>query len=195
MTFVRCCCCCRCRCCCCCCCCCYNVRVLVFISTIIGVASKSIFKMYILKMLYWLLESHTDEWITNWCGKLKLDLSRLQQYFNTLPPPPHPPTMYNHQAEFGFRYLRARVKPCSNQVSVHAHPSCTRTVQFCIFLKLYSPMSDLLAHYDRQTQVWHFWSTVAFEHWPLNQNSSKQKLQKNNRSTRVTCLALPVQHK
>jgi hypothetical protein len=75
---------------------------------------------------------------------------------------------------------------------VHDTISEIYTQQFLsVYLfKLCGPTSDLWAHNALQAETsLHTWSTVTFENGPLNQNASKQKLQKNNRHICVSCIS------
>jgi hypothetical protein len=94
-------------------------------------------------------------------SQAKIRPKQLQHYYNL--PPPHPLTLPNQQPDFGCHGLRARVKPCVAQCQI-----------------------SWLTTTSKHKQVCHTWSTVTFEHRPLNQNARKQKLQKNNRNICVT---------
>ena len=75
-------------------------------------------------------------------------------------------TPNHHQlADFRSNRSRVRVKLPSNQVT-SKHPHHILNTHFYIFFKLYSPASDLLAHYGQQAHacVTHIYSLASAEH-------------------------------
>jgi len=108
------------------------MRISVFVTTIIGVASKTI-ETHFLKMCYCLLEGHMEKKNCELISKAKIELHLFQQYFT-----PHTPPLKQGDCEttLGPDLPSTRII-CS-------------TIPFCKCFKLCSPMSDLVTHYGPQ---------------------------------------------
>ena len=122
--------------------------------------------MHILKMCYWLLEGHTDDWIMNLFGKLKLNLYQLQKYFT---PPTHEskttldPGFSQAQLSYTQHFLFVNFSNCASQCHI-SYPTTAHKHQW----------------------AWHAWCKSHSKTNPLNQNSSRQRKKNYGKITEIS---------